>query len=369
MSGDISWSNGMVPGSDLSSLLSGQSTAPTSLSGLALGGSGRIWLKQGGGMRFDVQGSGSGLRRGGRQGRHLELQFGDRHGDSLRRPRGASHPPGVCEPEPAGQRRRPPRCVQLGPAAFRFNRHAVVGPQTAVAGQPSYLLVMTPTSATTTIGSVQVAIDAKTFVPLRVQVFAKGATRPTLSAGFTSVSYGHLGDGLFAFSPPAGTTVHNTALPSPQDLSSGTTASEPAAAKPLTLAEAKAKATGYGLTLAAPSATPADLPFAGATVMAPSKDHGAVAVLHYGAGLGSVVLVEAQGTSGQGAGLGQQIAQLPHGLVTPITVAGRPGFELQTPLVNVAAWRNGTIRRWPPVRCHRHRLVSSWPPFTRAAPS
>ena len=38
------------------------------------------------------------------------------------------------------------------------------------------------------MGSVQVAIDAKTFVPLRVEVFAKGDTTPVLSAGFTSIS-------------------------------------------------------------------------------------------------------------------------------------------------------------------------------------
>lgn len=59
ISGDISWSNGLIPGSDLTGLLSGQSSAPTSLSGLALGGSGRLWMQQGGGMRLEAQGSGS----------------------------------------------------------------------------------------------------------------------------------------------------------------------------------------------------------------------------------------------------------------------------------------------------------------------
>ena len=57
ISGDVAWSNGLVPGSGLSSLLSGQAAAPTSLSGLALGGSGRLWLKQGGGLRLEVQGA------------------------------------------------------------------------------------------------------------------------------------------------------------------------------------------------------------------------------------------------------------------------------------------------------------------------
>ena len=215
--------------------------------------------------------------------------------------------------------------------------------QTTVAGEPSYLLTMTPTSDSTTIGSVQVAIDAKTFVPLRVQVFAKDDATAVLSAGFTSVSYRHVSDGLFAFTPPASATVQQQALPSPQGLLSSATPAKPAAVKPLTLVSAAAKAASYGLTLAVPqqSALPSDLPFAGATVMAPTKTRGAIVALHYGTGFGSLVLVESQGVSGQSAGLRQQIAQLPRGLVITATIAGGPGFELQTSLVNVAMWQHG----------------------------
>ena len=38
----------------------------------------------------------------------------------------------------------------------------------------------------------------------------------------------------------------------------------------------------------------------------------------------------------------QQIASLPQGLITAMTIAGGPGYELQTPLVNIAAWQHGT---------------------------
>jgi len=47
--------------------------------------------------------------------------------------------------------------------------------------------------------------------------------------------------------------------------------------------------------------------------------------------------------SGRTAGLGQQISQLPRGLVTVTTIAGGPGYELQTSLVNIAGWRHGTV--------------------------
>ena len=48
---------------------------------------------------------------------------------------------------------------------------------------------MTPTATDTALGSVQAAIDGKTYVPLQLQVFAKGDTSAVLQFGFTSVSY------------------------------------------------------------------------------------------------------------------------------------------------------------------------------------
>jgi outer membrane lipoprotein-sorting protein len=344
VSGDVSWSNGLIPGSDLTGLLSGQGSAPTSLSGLALGGSARLWFQQGSGLRLESQGSGSDfVVVAGKSGiwsyssanstatHYAQLPVASAAASSGPRPQ--TSPSDLLA------------AITAGLQHFASTGTATMSGQATVAGEPSYLLTMTPTSATTTVGSVRVAIDAKTFVPLRVQVFAKGDTTPALSAGFTSVSYGRLSDSLFAFTPPSGVTVHEQALPSPQSLFGGATAAKPATHRPLTLAQATAKAGSYGLTLAVPqrSGLPSALPFAGATVTAPTKAHAATAVLHYGAEFGSVVLVESQGVSSQSAGLRQQIAHLPRGLVTTTTIAGAPGYELQTPLLNIAAWRHGTI--------------------------
>ena len=74
---------------------------------------------------------------------------------------------------------------------------------------------------------------------------------------------------------------------------------------------------------------------------APSKTRGATAILHYGTGFGSLVLIESQGVSSQTFGLQRQIAGLPHGLITATTIATVPGYELQTPLVTIAAWQHG----------------------------
>ena len=92
---------------------------------------------------------------------------------------------------------------------------ARVGPTTAVsvdrnvtvAGQAAYQLVLAPKSSSSLVGQVRIAIDAQHNVPLRVQVFAKGATSPAIQVAFTSVSFARPAPGNFAFSPPAGATV------------------------------------------------------------------------------------------------------------------------------------------------------------------
>lgn len=76
-----------------------------------------------------------------------------------------------------------------------------------VAGRKAYELVITPTQSATKIGSVRLAVDAKTSVPTRVQIFARGASSPALSLGFTSVSFKAPAAGNFTFGAPKGVTA------------------------------------------------------------------------------------------------------------------------------------------------------------------
>ena len=76
-----------------------------------------------------------------------------------------------------------------------------------VAGEAAYQLVLAPKDAKSTIGSVRIAIDGKTGVPLRLQVFGKGASSPAFQVGYTSISYTAPSPANFAFTPPAGSTV------------------------------------------------------------------------------------------------------------------------------------------------------------------
>ncbi|MHB1491629.1 MAG: LolA family protein, partial [Cellulomonas sp.] len=88
-----------------------------------------------------------------------------------------------------------------------------VGGDTRVAGRTAYDLVLTPRTADTLIGSVSIAVDSETGLPLRVQVLARGAAKPAFSVGFTSLSLATPPAGLFDFAPPAGATVHQQTLP------------------------------------------------------------------------------------------------------------------------------------------------------------
>lgn len=84
---------------------------------------------------------------------------------------------------------------------------------TTVAGRKAYVLSLQPRSATTLVGSVRIAIDGKTHVPTQVQVYAKHASAPAVSIGFSSFDPGTPPASVFSFNPPPGTTVKQERLP------------------------------------------------------------------------------------------------------------------------------------------------------------
>ena len=129
-----------------------------------------------------------------------------------------------------------------------------------VADQPTYTLVLTPTSTTTLVGSIEVSLDANNWVPLQVQVFAKGVDAPAISAGFTSISFGPVDPSMFEFTPPAGATVTTTALPTGgQHAESGDMTHQ----KPLTFGTGFDTVIAYRLTSPLPEQVAAFLPYSG----------------------------------------------------------------------------------------------------------
>ncbi len=90
-----------------------------------------------------------------------------------------------------------------------------------VAGDPAYQLVLAPKDDRSLIGRVVIAVDGKYGIPLRVQVFAKGATSAAFQVGYTALQFVAPSAANFAFTPPHGAKVD---VVKPDDLKKGNTA-------------------------------------------------------------------------------------------------------------------------------------------------
>jgi outer membrane lipoprotein-sorting protein len=96
-----------------------------------------------------------------------------------------------------------------------------------VAGRSAYELVLQPRDPASLVDSVHIAVDGKTHIPIRVQVFAKGMSSPAFEVGFTSFDPTTPSASVFAFNPPPSTKVtDHGALQPPGEHASGSS-SEP----------------------------------------------------------------------------------------------------------------------------------------------
>jgi outer membrane lipoprotein-sorting protein len=115
-----------------------------------------------------------------------------------------------------------PTQVPLTPQQAASQVLKAVGPSTrvsvqrtvTVAGQPAYQLVLSPKSGGSLVGRVSIAIDARNNVPLRVQVFARGARSPAFQVGYTAISFVRPAAANFSFTPPARAKVKTVTVPS-----------------------------------------------------------------------------------------------------------------------------------------------------------
>ncbi|MDX3534403.1 sigma-E factor regulatory protein RseB domain-containing protein [Streptomyces sp. MB09-01] len=82
-----------------------------------------------------------------------------------------------------------------------------VGDTAQVAGRDAYQLVLKPKQSGSTVGSVQIAVDAKNGVPLRVQLLSAQGGKPIVDAGFTKVDFAKPAADTFAFTAPKGAKV------------------------------------------------------------------------------------------------------------------------------------------------------------------
>jgi outer membrane lipoprotein-sorting protein len=110
----------------------------------------------------------------------------------------------------------PDATAPVDPARAAEQALAEINPSTAVtvdrtaevAGRPAYQLDLAPRDSRTLISSIRIALDSKTSMPLRVQVWSRNNTStPAFQVGFTSLSMKAPSPSTFTFTtPPSATT-------------------------------------------------------------------------------------------------------------------------------------------------------------------
>jgi len=95
--------------------------------------------------------------------------------------------------------------------AIRPSTRVTTDGTAVVAGRAAYELLLRPRDARSLVKSVRIAVDGKTRIPTRVQVFARSSNRPAFEVGFTSFDPSDPPSSVFRFNPPPGTKVTNSA--------------------------------------------------------------------------------------------------------------------------------------------------------------
>jgi outer membrane lipoprotein-sorting protein len=116
-------------------------------------------------------------------------------------------PPSLASVSPMTPQEAADRALE----AIRPSTRVSTAGTAVVAGRAAYELLLQPRDAGSLIESVRIAVDGKTRIPTRVQVFAHGSHRPALEVGFTSFDPSDPPASVFRFNPPPGTKVTSSA--------------------------------------------------------------------------------------------------------------------------------------------------------------
>jgi hypothetical protein len=101
----------------------------------------------------------------------------------------------------------PAEIARAGLEGLTDTTEVSLGSPRQVAGRDAYTLHLQPRSDATLVKRITVSIDARTRVPLAVEVLGAAGGRPPIFARFDSVSFDPIPRSTFTFSPPPGATV------------------------------------------------------------------------------------------------------------------------------------------------------------------
>jgi outer membrane lipoprotein-sorting protein len=290
------------------------------ISPLIAGGEGRVWWSADNRFRLEVQGS-----SGDVQVVVSDRDFWAYDGATNTVYRGTLPAEKAGEADKAKADHRVPTVAQIERKLQKAMQDAAIaGPDSGVeAGQPAYSVRVSPRREGGLLGGVALAWDAARGTPLRVGIYARGASSPALELSATDVQYGPVDAGVFAIQPPPGADVQQI----------DTTGDKEPHAK-----GAKPKLADLSFTLAAPDT----LAGKQRTKVRPARfGDQAGAVVVYGSGLDSIVVVQkphvAAPPKPDNGRHGHGQVELP-----TIDVNGAPARVLDTALGGAIEWtRNG----------------------------
>jgi hypothetical protein len=197
---------------------------------------------------------------------------------------------------------------------------------TNVAGEEAYNVKISPSHDGGLLGTAQLAWDALNGVPLRVAVYAQGASSPALALEATDISFGNVANSDVNVAPPAGAKI--------VDLSSQTAGGDHGKQESSPVTGLAAVQAAAPFPVAAPDSL-VGLARRDVRLVGPADSRTAIAV--YGQGLGAVIVVE-RAKDASGSGLPSQMQALP-----AITLDGATGHELTTQLGTLLTWDRGGV--------------------------
>ncbi|RPK52931.1 DUF2092 domain-containing protein [Streptomyces sp. ADI93-02] len=108
---------------------------------------------------------------------------------------------------PKGVPATPKELAEEALAAAGDTTSVTVDGTAQVAGRDAYKLVIKPKQSGSTIGSVTVAVDASTGIPLKFTLAPSSGGKAAVDAGFTKVDFSKPDASSFSFTPPKGAEV------------------------------------------------------------------------------------------------------------------------------------------------------------------
>jgi len=194
-----------------------------------------------------------------------------------------------------------------------------------VAGHEAYTVRVSPKHDGGLLGAAELAFDSSRGVPLRLGIYAQGASTPVLELAATDISYGPVPASDVDVAPPAGAKT--------VDLGSLTRNSSESGGGQVHVSGLQAVQAAATFPVVAPD-TLVGLPRQDVRLVGNSDSKAAVVV--YGHGLGAIVVVERKGQAG--GGTTGAMGSLPE-----VSLNGVTAHELATQLGTVLTWKRGEV--------------------------